>query len=61
METSVDLNSKVERIPVDVEWYMIPIWATKNKYEIRTIQSTCSFEAYDPDKNVIYFPKPKET
>lgn len=53
----MDLNSKIERVQVDVEWYQIPTWATKNKYEIRTIQGSCSFEAYDPEKNVIYYPK----
>ena len=60
MELSVNFNSKAERIAVDVDWFQIPVWATKNKYEIRTIQSTCRFEAYDPQKNIIYFPKSKE-
>lgn len=53
----MDLNSKIERIQVNVEWYQIPTWATKNKYEILTIKGSCSFEAYDPEKNVIYYPK----
>lgn len=53
----MDLNSEIRRVQVDMEWYQIPIWATKNKYEIRTLHAQCSFEAYDPEKNVIYFPK----
>jgi hypothetical protein len=56
----VDLNSKIERIQVDVEWYQIPTWATKNKYEIRTLHEACSFEAYDPTKNVIYYPRDRD-
>lgn len=60
MVISVNLNSEIQRIQVDMEWYQIPIWATKNKYEIRTIKASCSFEAYDPVNQIIYYPKPKE-
>jgi hypothetical protein len=49
----------IPRVQVDMEWYQIPTWATKNKYEIRTIQAESSFEAYDPSENVIYYPRPK--
>lgn len=60
MESSVDLNCNMKRVQVDIEWFQIPVWATKNNYEIRSVSTSYHYEAYDPNTDTTYFPKDEE-